>query len=64
MSKVEDGDETEEEDPQEAITPMGSLTGIDPLWEKKKESQNQDATVNDDVMTAALVLCGLGRRST
>ncbi|ETW86636.1 hypothetical protein HETIRDRAFT_431289 [Heterobasidion irregulare TC 32-1] len=64
MSKVEDGDETEEEDPQEAITPMGSLTGIDPSWEKKKESQNQDATVNDDVMTAALVLCGLGRRPT
>ncbi|THH13501.1 hypothetical protein EW146_g6724 [Bondarzewia mesenterica] len=69
MLKETDGEETEEEDPQEAITPMGSLAGPDLLWRKKDEKRSlaggggEGEVEDDEVMTAALVLCGLGRRT-
>jgi hypothetical protein len=66
-----DDDETDEEEPHEAITPMGSLIGGasgDVFWdgrsgaaktttkkEKFKDSENE-------LMDAALLLCGLGRK--
>ncbi|TFY70924.1 hypothetical protein EVG20_g2088 [Dentipellis fragilis] len=61
-------DETDEE-PQEAITPMGSLGSADPFWVsgsegKAKVKENEGGKGNaadDEVMSAALVLCGLGR---
>ncbi|KAI0066559.1 homeobox-domain-containing protein [Artomyces pyxidatus] len=78
------GDETEDEDeeePHEAITPMGSLSG-GVFWEKTKsggampvqgksqrgekrieKGKERERVTDDEVMTAALVLCGLGRRS-
>ena len=67
----DDDDETDEEEPHEAITPMGSLIGDggdDVFWdgrsgaakttaikEKLKEPENE-------LMDAALLLCGLGRK--
>jgi len=77
------GEETEEEDEHEAITPMGSLNG-EAVWAvprrrttpppppqpEKARAKTLDKpevapTVtgpDDELMSAALVLCGLGRR--
>ncbi|KAA1467889.1 hypothetical protein DENSPDRAFT_869356 [Dentipellis sp. KUC8613] len=62
-----DADEETDEEPQEAITPMGSLGGGDPFWVGGSEGQTDvkesegGKVADDEVMTAALVLCGLGR---
>ncbi|KIJ66557.1 hypothetical protein HYDPIDRAFT_26894 [Hydnomerulius pinastri MD-312] len=72
------GDETEEDD-IEAVTPDGSLGSGDVAWRREKglpgPSQNRKpdaplgsgngkgAPQDDDMMRAALALCGLGRRS-
>jgi Homeodomain len=64
----DDEDETDEEEPHQAFTPMGSDASDDVFWkgrsgaakatnkkEKLKDSENE-------LMDAALLLCGLGRK--
>jgi hypothetical protein len=66
----DDDDETDEEDPHEAITPMGSLigdTGNDVFWDARSVAAKRaiDAKPKDpesELMDAALLLCGLGRK--
>ena len=65
-----DEDETdEEEDPHEAITPIGSLTGgggRDVFWDARTAAKSIDMENTKDpeseLMDAALLLCGLGRK--
>jgi hypothetical protein len=52
LMNVDEGDQTDEES-HEAITPESSLSGEDRRWTMKG--------LDDDVMRAALALCGLGR---
>jgi len=70
-----DDDETdeEEEDLHEAITPIGSLTGHggrDVFWDARrtaaKVTTNMENTKDpeSELMDAALLLCGLGRKVT
>ena len=56
----DDDDETDEEEVHEAVTPKASLirdgdTGSDVCNKKPKEPENE-------LMDAALLLCGLGRK--
>jgi hypothetical protein len=67
----DDEDETDEEDPYEAITPMGSLlgdAGSDIFWDarslstKRAISMEKPKDSESELMDAALLLCGLGRK--
>ncbi|KAI0274806.1 hypothetical protein BC834DRAFT_14237 [Gloeopeniophorella convolvens] len=65
-----DGNETDEEDPHEAITPMGSLSGdpeVDVFWvgprTTKKGTKEKPKDREDDLMDAARLLCELGRQA-
>ena len=64
-------DETDEEDPYEAITPMGSLigdAGSDVFWDARSVAANRTTNMEkpkdpaSELMDAALLLCGLGRK--
>jgi hypothetical protein len=63
-------DETDEEEPHEAITPMGSLIevgGSDGFWDARNATARRPTNKhpNDpesELMDAALLLCGLGRK--
>jgi hypothetical protein len=63
-------DETDEEDPHEAITPMGSLLGDaanDVFWDarsvaKRATNMEKPKDPETELMDAALLLCGLGRK--
>ena len=64
-------DETDEEDPHEAITPMGSLlgdAGSDVFWDatsvsaKRASNMEKPKDSESELMDAALLLCGLGRK--
>jgi hypothetical protein len=66
-----DDDETDEEDLHEAITPIGSLTGDggrDVFWDARRtavKAHTHTENTKDpesDLMDAALLLCGLGRK--
>lgn len=67
----DDDDETDDEDLHEAITPIGSLTGDggrDVFWNAKrtaaKATPDMESTKDpeSELMDAALLLCGLGRK--
>ena len=67
----DDDDETDEEDFHEAITPMGSLigdAGSDVFWDARSvavraAANNQKRKDPErELMDAALLLCGLGRK--
>ncbi|KAI0304726.1 hypothetical protein BC826DRAFT_1100523 [Russula brevipes] len=67
----DDDDETdEEEEPHEAITPMGSLIedgGSDGFWGARNATARRPTNKNpkdpeSELMDAALLLCGLGRK--
>ncbi|KAI0257395.1 hypothetical protein BJV78DRAFT_1292652 [Lactifluus subvellereus] len=67
----DDDDETDEEEPHEAITPMGSLIGDgggDVFWDgrsgaaKMTTSKEKLKEPENELMGAALLLCGLGRK--
>ena len=68
----DDEDETdEEEDLHEAITPIGSLTGggrgRDVFWDARRTAAKSTDVENtkdpeSELMDAALLLCGLGRK--
>jgi hypothetical protein len=67
----DDDDETDEEDFHEAITPMGSLIGdarSDVFWNARSvavraAANNQKRKDPErELMDAALLLCGLGRK--
>jgi Homeodomain len=63
-------DEEEEPEPHEAITPMGSLigdTGGDVFWDgrsgvAKSSTKEKPKHSENELMDAALLLCGLGRK--
>ncbi|KAF9236834.1 homeodomain transcription factor [Melanogaster broomeanus] len=77
-AKGDAGDETEEDD-VEAVTPDGSLGSGDVAWQEKRRVPTppqrwkldapvgskivKDVPEDDDMMRAALTLCGLGQRS-
>ena len=65
-----DDDETDEEEPHEAITPMGSLIGDtsgDVFWGArsitgKTATNRKPKDPENELMDAALLLCGLGQK--
>ena len=70
-AKDNDDDETDEEDPHEAITPMGSLIGdggSDVFWDVRRivaertTNTGKPKDSESELMDAALLLCGLGRK--
>jgi hypothetical protein len=67
----DDDDETDEEDLHEAITPIGSLIGDaggDVFWNarsvaaKSATKLEKPKDTESELMDAALLLCGLGRK--
>jgi hypothetical protein len=65
----EDDDETDEEEAHEALTPKASLIGDaspDVFWASRSAAAKADSNKNprdpeNELMDAALLLCGLGR---
>jgi hypothetical protein len=65
----EDDDETDEEEAHEALTPKASLIGdatADVFWDPRsvaaKADSNKPRDTENELMDAALLLCGLGRK--
>jgi hypothetical protein len=67
----EDDDETDEEEAHEALTPMASLiadTSSDVFWDATSVTANpitnneKPKDPENELMDAALLLCGLGRK--
>ncbi|KAH9175515.1 homeodomain transcription factor [Lactarius sanguifluus] len=62
---VDSDDETDEEESHEAITPMGSLMGDvngDVFLDRRSIEEKMPKAPEEELMGAALLLCGLGRK--